>query len=114
MVQLNHLTITAGSGYTDGTYYAAVYGDGTSQGTSSGAIIRITVSSGAIASFGLTAGTDTTIHAAGAAYTFGYVNLGAGYTFSDSGLTSASNMVVVLVEQSMWLSVQMMVMVITQ
>jgi len=89
---IESLTITTGSGYTDGTYYAAVYGDGTSQGTSSGAIIRITVSSGAIASFGLTAGTDTTIHAAGAAYTYGYVNLGAGYTFSDSGLTSASNM----------------------
>ena len=34
-------------------------------------IVRITVSCGAIASFGLTAGTDTTIHAAGAAYTFG-------------------------------------------
>ena len=46
---IESLTITAGSGYTDGTYYAAVYGDGTSQGTSSGAIIRITVSSGAIA-----------------------------------------------------------------
>ena len=89
---IESLTITAGSGYTDGTYYAAVYGDGTSQGTSSGAIIRITVSGGAIASFGLTAGTDTTIHAAGAAYTFGYVNLGAGYTFSDSSLSSASNM----------------------
>ena len=89
---IESLSITAGSGYTDGTYYAAVYGDGTSQGTSSGAIIRITVSGGAIASFGLTAGTDTTIHAAGAAYTYGYVNLGAGYTFSDSGLTSASNM----------------------
>jgi hypothetical protein len=88
---IESLTITAGSGYTDGTYYAAVYGDGTSQGTSSGAIIRITVSSGAIASFGLTAGTDTTVHAAGAAYTFGFVNLAAGYTFSDAGLTSASN-----------------------
>ena len=88
---IESLTITAGSGYTDGTYYAAVYGDGTSQGTSSGAIIRITVSSGAIASFGLTAGTDTTVHAAGAAYTYGYVNLDAGYTFSDTGLTSASN-----------------------
>ena len=88
---IESLTITAGSGYTDGTYYAAVYGDGTSQGTSSGAIIRITVSSGAIAQFGLTAGTDTTVHAAGAAYTYGYVNLDAGYTFSDAGLTSASN-----------------------
>ena len=89
---IESLKITAGSGYTDGTYYAAVYGDGTSQGTSSGAIVRITVSSGAIAAFGLTAGTDTTVHATGAGYTFGYVNLGAGYTFSDSSLSSASNM----------------------
>ena len=83
---------TAGTGYTNGTYYAAVYGDGTSAGTSSGAIIRITVASNQIQSFGLTAGTDTTIHSGGAAYTFGTVNLGSGYTFSDSGLSSASNM----------------------
>jgi len=90
--KIESLKITAGSGYTNGTYYAAVYGDGTSAGTSSGAIVRITVSGGAIQSFGLTAGSDTTIHAGGAAYTFGTVNLGAGYTFSDSGLSSASNM----------------------
>ena len=89
---IESLRITAGSTYTNGTYYAAVYGDGTSQGTSDGAIVRITVSGGAIASFGLTAGTDTTIHAAGVGYTFGYVNLDAGFTFSDSGLSSASNM----------------------
>ena len=86
------LKITAGSGYIDGTYYAAVYGDGTSQGTSSGAIVRITVSSGSIASFGLTAGTDTTIHAGGAAYTYGTVNLASGYTFSDSSLSTAAAM----------------------
>ena len=90
--KIESIKVTAGSGYTNGTYYAAVYGDGTSAGTSSGAIIRITVSGGTIQSFGLTAGTDTTIHAGGAGYTFGTVNLGAGFTFSDSGLTSASNM----------------------
>ena len=88
--KIESLTVTAGSGYTDGTYYAAIYGDGTSQGTSSGAIVRITVTSGAIVSFGLTAGTDTTLHAGGAAYTFGYVNLGVGFTFSDTSLSSAS------------------------
>ena len=87
---IESLVVTGGSGYTDGTYYAAVFGDGTNQGTSSGAIVRITVSGGAIASFGLTAGTDTTIHSGGAAYTYGSVNLGSGYTFSDSGLSSAS------------------------
>ena len=89
---IESLTITGGSGYTNGTYYAAVYGDGDNAGTASGAIVRITVSGNQIQSFGLTAGTDTTIHTAGANYTFGTVNLGAGYTFSDSALTSASNM----------------------
>jgi len=90
--KIESLIVTAGSGYTNGTYYAAVYGDGTSQGTSSGAIVRITVSGGAIASFGLTAGTDTTIHDGGAAYTYGTVNLGSSYTFSDNGLSTASSM----------------------
>ena len=89
---IESLSITAGSGYTDGTYYAAVYGDGSSQGTSSGAIVRITVSSGAIVSFGLTAGTDTTIHAAGSGYTFGYVNLGDDYIFSDASLSSSASL----------------------
>ena len=90
MVRIESLKVTAGTGYTNGTYYAAIYGDGTSAGTSSGGIVRITVSGGTIQSFGLTAGTDTTIHAGGAAYTFGTVNLASGYTFSDSGLSSAS------------------------
>ena len=87
---IDSLAITAGSGYTNGTYYAAVYGDGTSQGTSSGAIVRITVANNAIQDFGLTAGTDTTIHSAGAGYTFGTVNLASGFTFSESTLTTAS------------------------
>ena len=89
---IESLVVTAGSGYTDGTYYAAVYGDGTNQGTSSGAIVRITVSGGSIASFGLTAGTDTTIHNAGSGYTFVTVNLGSDYIFSDSSLTSSSTL----------------------
>ncbi len=88
---IESLVVTAGSGYTNGTYYAAVYGDGTSQGTSSGAVIRITVSGGAIASFGLTAGTDTTVNSAGAGYTYGTVNLGSSYTFSDTDLSTASS-----------------------
>ena len=40
---IDSLIVTGGSGYTNGTYYAAVYGDGTSQGTSSGAIDRKSV-----------------------------------------------------------------------
>ena len=90
--KIESLSVTAGSGYTDGTYYAAVYGDGTSAGTSSGAIVRITVSSGSIASFGLTAGSDTTIHDGGDAYTYGTVNIGSSYTFSDAALSSSSSM----------------------
>ena len=88
---IESLQITAGSGYTDGTYYAAVYGDGTSAGTSSGAIVSIVISSGAIVSFGLTAGTDTTIHNAGTGYTFGTVNLGDDYIFSDTALSSSAS-----------------------
>ena len=89
---IDSLIVTAGSGYTNGTYYAAVYGDGASQGTSSGAVVRITVASNAIQSFGLTAGSDTTIHSAGSGYTFGKVNLSSGFTFSDSSLSTASAM----------------------
>ena len=89
---IDSLIVTAGSGYTNGTYYAAVYGDGTSQGTSSGAIVRITVASGAIQAFGMTAGTDTTVHSAGEGYTFGTVNLSSGFTFSDASLSTASAM----------------------
>jgi len=40
----------------------------------------------------VTAGTDTTIHAAGSGYTYGTVNLGAGYTFSDATLSTAANL----------------------
>jgi hypothetical protein len=90
--KISSLKITAGSGYTNGTYYSAVYGDGTSQGTSSGAIVRITVANGVIVAFGLTAGSDTTIHGGGAAYTYGTVNLSSGYTFSDTALSTASAM----------------------
>ena len=89
---IESIVVTAGSGYTDGTYYAAVFGDGTNQGTSSGAVIRITVTSGSIQSFGLTAGTDTTIHSAGAGYTFGTVNLGNDFIFSDSSLSSSTTL----------------------
>ena len=90
--KIESLAITAGSGYTDGTYYAAVFGDGSSQGTSSGAVVRITVTSGSIASFGLTAGTDTTIHAGGSGYTFGTVNLGNDFIFSDTALSTSSTL----------------------
>ena len=79
-----------GSGLTDGTYYAAIYGDGSSAGTSSGAIARIVVSSNQIQAFGTVSSTTSGVHTAGSGYTFGTINLGSGFTFSDSALTSAS------------------------
>ena len=88
---IDSVIVTAGSGYTDGTYYAPVHGDGTSSGTSSGAIIRITIASNAIVSFGLTAGTDTTIHAAGSGYTHGTVSLASSAIYSDADLSTATN-----------------------
>ena len=90
--KIESLSVTGGSGYTDGTYYAAVYGDGTSAGTSSGAIVSIKVSGGAIQGFGLSSGTDTILHAGGNGYTFGSVNLGSAYIFSDTALTSSSSL----------------------
>ncbi len=79
-----------GAGCTDGTYYAAIYGDGSNAGTSSGAIARIVISSGKVQSFGTNSSTTSGIHAAGSGYTFGTINLGSGFTFSDAALTSAS------------------------
>ena len=85
---INSIIVTnTGSGLTNGTYYAAVYGDGTSAGTSSGAIIKISVASNVISA--VSTG-NTGIQQAGAGYTFGTVNLGSGFTFSDAALTSAS------------------------
>ena len=89
--KIESLVVTGGSGYTAGTYYAAVYGDGANQGTTSGAIVKIVVDGdGVLNAFGLTDGTDTTVYAGGSGYTYGTVNLAAGYTFSDAALTSAS------------------------
>ena len=89
---IESLIVTGGSGYTDGTYFTAVFGDGNSQGTSSGAVIRITVSGGIIADFGLSAGTDTTVNSAGTGYTFGFVNLDPTYIFSDASLSTSSSL----------------------
>jgi hypothetical protein len=58
--------VTAGSGYTDGTYYAAIDGDGT------GGVVEILVSGGAISAQG-SSGTNVTTPGSG--YTFGNVDL---------------------------------------
>ena len=81
------IVTNTGSGLTNGTYYAAVYGDGTSAGTSSGAIIKITVASNVISA--VSTG-NTGIQQAGAGYRYGTVNLSSGFTFSDTDLSSAS------------------------
>lgn len=74
--------VTSGSGYTDGTYYSPIDGDGSS------GIVKIVVTGGSIASFG-TGGTATEVFAAGSGYTFGTVDLTDVY--SDSGLSSSTS-----------------------
>jgi hypothetical protein len=87
--KIEAVIVTAGSGYTDGTYYVAVDGDGTSAGTSSGAIIGFTVASNTIADFGLTSGTDTIVYAGGEGYTYGTVTLTDATVFTDVTLETA-------------------------
>ena len=88
--KIESLIVTGGSGYTDGTYYVAVNGDGTSAGTSSGAIVSFVVSSNAIADFGLTSGTDTIVYAGGTGYTYGTVTLTDATVFTDITLETAA------------------------
>lgn len=83
---IDALRVTAGSGYADGTYYAAIDGDGTNAGGSSGAIALIKVVGGAIQKFG-SAGSN--LFAPGAGYTFGTVDLTT--VFSNTALTTAAN-----------------------
>jgi len=79
-----------GAGCTDGTYFAAIYGDGANQGTASGAVARIVISSNKVQSFGTNATTTSGVHAGGSGYTYGTINIASGFTFSDAALTSAS------------------------
>ncbi len=83
---IDALRVTAGSGYADGTYYAAIDGDGTNAGGSSGAIALIKVVGGAIQKFG---SASSNLFAPGAGYTFGTVDLTT--VFSNTGLTTAAN-----------------------
>ena len=85
------IVTNTGSGLTVGTYYAPVYGDGTGQGTSSGAIIKITVSGGSISAVS-TGNTD--VFQGGSGYTFGTVaNLhSSSYLFSNSTLETPATL----------------------
>ena len=72
--------VTAGSGYTDGTYYSAIDGDGT------GGIVEIVVSGGAISAQG---SSGTNVYAVGSGYTYGAVDLSDVY--SDAALSSSTS-----------------------
>jgi hypothetical protein len=89
--KLESLIVTGGSGYTNGTYYVAVNGDGASAGGSSGAIVSFVVASNAIADFGLTSGTDTIVYAGGTGYTYGTVTLTDATVFTDATLETAAS-----------------------
>jgi hypothetical protein len=77
---LDVVRITAGSGYTDGTYYSPIDGDGAN------GIVKIVVSGNSIAAQG---SSGTNIYAGGTGYRFATVDLGN--VFSDTGLSSAAN-----------------------
>ena len=83
---IDTVRVTAGSGYTDGTYYAAIDGDGTNAGGASGGIVEIKVNGGAIVKQG---STGSNVYAAGAGYTFGTVDLST--VFSNTALTTSAN-----------------------
>jgi len=77
---IDTVRVTAGSGYTDGTYYSPVDGDGAN------GVVKIVVNGGAIS---LQGSTGTNMYAAGTGYTFGVVNLSDVYT--NTGLTTSGN-----------------------
>ncbi len=74
--------VTGGSGYTNGTYYSPIRGDG------SGGIVKIVVSGGEIQAFGSLA-TNTQVENSGSRYTYGVVDLTDIYT--NNTLTTAGN-----------------------
>lgn len=77
---LDIVRTTAGSGYTDGTYYTPVDGDGAN------GIVKIVVSGNSIVKQG-SAGTN--MYSAGTGYTFANIDLTNVYT--DTGLNTAGN-----------------------
>ena len=74
------IRITAGSGYTDGTYYAPIDGDG------SNGVVEIRVNGGAILPQG-SAGTN--VYTPGSGYTFATIDLTD--TYSDAALTTSAS-----------------------
>ena len=76
------LRVTGGTGYTNGTYYSPINGDG------SNGVAKIVVSGSSIQAFSSGSSTNTDIHAAGTGYTYGFVDLSNVY--SDSALSSTT------------------------
>ena len=83
---IDTVRVTAGSGYTDGTYYAAIDGDGANAGGSSGGIVLIKVNGGAIQA---QSSTGSNVYAAGTDYTFATVDLTT--VFTDTALSVSGN-----------------------
>ena len=81
--QIDVVRVTTGSGYTDGTYYAPIDGDGSS------GIVKIFVTGGSIAAFGSGAAA-TEVYAEGSGYTYATVDLTDVYT--DAALSSSTTM----------------------
>lgn len=90
--RIHVVRVTGGSGYTDGTYYTPINGDG------KGGIVKIVVSGGTIQPFGSGAtktevlgnGVLTPVLENNTGYTFAYIDLTDVYT--DSALTTPGNM----------------------
>jgi hypothetical protein len=74
------IRITAGSGYTDGTYYAPIDGDG------SNGVVEIRVNGGAILPQG---SSGTNVYTPGSGYTFATIDLTD--TYSDAALTTSAS-----------------------
>jgi len=77
---IDTVRVTGGSGYTDGTYYSAIDGDGSS------GVVEILVTGGAIQAQGTT---GTNVFNVGSGYTFATVDLTDVY--SDSALSSSTS-----------------------
>ena len=90
MVRLNHLQLPVDQVTQTEHITSSVWRWCKSRNCNRWIIVRITVSGNAIQDFGLTGGSDTTIHDGGSGYTFGNVSLTN--VFSDITLTSSANM----------------------
>ena len=80
------IKVTGGSGYTNGTFYAPIRGDGT------GGVVKIIISGGEIQSFG-NLSTNTQVENSGIGYTYGTVDLTNDIftTYSSNTLSNASS-----------------------